>query len=314
MILTDASPPTPLLLPSGMGFRRPSAQELAERATVFDLLTVWEAPRRRGARYVVGVDVSNGVGVDRSVAQVVRVGTLEEPAEQVAEYISDSILPADLAAVLYAIGTYYVDGDGYPAKMAIECNIGPGMVPQDRLQNFLAYPHFYRWEHYDAADPSERFTRAIGWWTTPRTRPMMLMALKGFLSTRDPVTGLPDLITHSPILHNELQDFTTDGADWEAKAAQGAFDDCVISIGIAAYVAFRLHAGATEPLDERRRRRSEQQALLAKAAAPGPKPDWRNTPATSAEMDKYGHTHTDEDGDLDEQLYDPRATDSGGEW
>jgi hypothetical protein len=70
---------------------------------------------------------------------------------------------------------------------------------------------------------------------------------------------------------------------WEAAAARGAHDDRVMALAIAYYVSFRLQAGETEPLDERRRRRTEQHALAALSNAV--RPDWRNTPATIDDVD-----------------------------
>ena len=303
--------PAPLLLPKGFGFRVPSVEELRQRGPghVFDLLTVWEPPRRSGPRrYVIGVDVSNGMGLDRHAAEVLRVGTIEEPAEQVAEFISDTISPTDLAFILQAIGMWYADADGVEALMAIESNLGPGMSTQDMLQLHLGYANFYRWEYYDAADPSSRFSTRIGWATTPRTRPILLTKFHAALTTLDPVTLQPDLVTHSAFLHDELTDFVTDGALWEAEAARGAHDDCTIATAIAYYTSWRLQGGETEPLEERRRRRSEQIATLAAAAGPGAKPDWRNTPATAAEMGRLVGQEGDIP-DLDEQLYDPRSSD-----
>src|SRR5690349_21290289 len=105
----------PVLLPAGYGFREPFPGELTERG-ILDTLTIWEPPRRRGPRrYYLGVDVSDGLGQDNSVVQVLREATLEEPAEQVAEYVSGAMLPAGLAYVVQAIGQYYADEDGYEA-------------------------------------------------------------------------------------------------------------------------------------------------------------------------------------------------------
>ena len=98
------------------------------------------------------------------------------------------------------------------------------------MQLHLGYTHFYRWEYYDEHDPSRRFSTRIGWLTTPRTRPMLLDKLKSALTTLDPVTGQPDLLTHSPFLHDECKDFQTEGALWEAEAARGAFDDLTTNV------------------------------------------------------------------------------------
>jgi hypothetical protein len=296
-----------LLLPAGHGFRALNARELRERDHLRDLLLVWERPRRRGdRRYVMGVDVADGLGLDRSVIEVARMGTIEEPAEQVAQYVSDQISPPGLAYIVQAIGNWYTDPDGVPACAMIECN-NHGLSTQDTLQLHLGYTHFYRWEYLDADTPESRFSRKIGWYTTDRTRPIILDKFRTALCTVDPITGLRDYVTHSSMLHEELQDFQTNGALWEAEAAAGAHDDCIMAAAIAHYGCWRLQAGETEPMDDRRRRASEQQArLAAEAVRQGrvlDKADWRNTPTTADEMASYVG---DEPEDLDQQLFDPR--------
>lgn len=282
----------PLLLPSGYGFRRPYPGELLSRGSILETLSIWEAPRTRGPRrYIMGVDVSDGLGQDRSVIQVIRQGTIEEPAEQVAEYASDQILPAGLAYIIQAIGEYYRDEDGIEAKAAVETN-SHGLTTQDTLQLHLGYANFYTWEYLDAADADRRYSTKVGWYTTPRTRSALLTKLRDAICTYDAITGFPDLLTHSPYLHEEFKDFQTEGAVWEAEAAKGAHDDRVMALAIAYYVSFRMQAGETEPLDERRRRRSEQHAILA--ATTTEKPDWRNTPATADDLD---HLMTSEEFD-----------------
>lgn len=300
----------PVLFPSGYGFRRPSAAELRDRNSLLDLCAIWEAPRRHGARrYLIGVDVADGMGGDLSAIQVIRAQTLDEPAEQVAEYASNQIAPAALAYVIQAIGQYYTDADHVEAKVAVE-QTHHGLSTIDTLHLHLGYQHFYRWEYFDAADPSRRYANSIGWYTTPRTRPILIDKLRSGLTTLDPVTGLPDLITHSPLLHDQLQDFQTSGQLWEAAAAAGAYDDCVMALAIAYVVMLRSQAGEMEPLEERRRRKSEQLAHLAQVAERDQTgaPDWRNTPATAEEMRQW--TGSDEEPeDLDSQLYDPRVHD-----
>jgi hypothetical protein len=297
----------PLILPKGFGFQALTPADLRAHATLLDLAHIWESPRRRGARrYIIGVDVADGIGEDRSVIEVVRMGTIEESAEQVCEYASARVSPAALAFVIHAIGTYYRDGDGIDALVAIENN-GHGMSTQDTLQLHLGYTSFYRWEYLDAANSQGRYSTKIGWSTTTRSRPILLDKLHSALTTIDPVTHQPDLITHSSLLHEELKDFQTDGALWEAAGARGAHDDTVMALAIANYVAYRMQAGETEPLEERRRRRSEQQARNEAAAAPGPKPDWRNTPASAEDLAEWeGYSPDgDRDEEVDEALFDP---------
>jgi hypothetical protein len=290
-------------LPPGHGFSRLSLPQLQYREDLLGVLQLFEHPRKRGERrYILGVDVSDGIGKDRSVVAVHRMGTLEEPEEQVALYVADSITPVQLAYVVDALMRLYPDADGYEAMAAIECN-NHGLSTQDTLQLHLGATHFYRWEYLDAGDPQRRYSTKIGWVTTPRTRPMLLDKLYEALTTTDPVTHSTDLLIHSAMLRAELADFQTEGALWEASAARGAHDDIVMATAIAHYVAWRLQGGEQEPLAERRSRmHAEQAARAAHGALAGqPRRDWRNTGCTAEEW----RAGVDPD-ELGDQLYDER--------
>jgi hypothetical protein len=296
-------------IPPGYGFRPLGLGEMLERAQVGELLNVfqiWEPPLR-GERYILGGDVSDGLGQDRSVCDVLRMGTLERPEEQVAQFISDTVKPREFAFVIDAIGRYYCDDDGLEALAAIETN-NHGLSTQDTLQLHLGYSHFYRWEYLDSMDPASRYTSRIGWFTTNRTRPMLLDHFHEALTTFDPITGLPDLRINSPWTLGELGDFQTEGALWEARAAAGAHDDCIIALAIAHYVAWRLVGGEREPLQERRRRRHHMEARRErldqdKAAAR----DFRNMAYTEQEAAVANTGEATDEEQEAEELYDVRG-------
>ena len=272
-------------LPAGYGFSRLSLEQLRYRQDLLGTLQLYEYPRKRGDhRYILGVDVSDGIGEDRSVIVVHRMGTIEEPEEQVALYVADSITPVQLAFVVDAIGRLYADPDGFEALAAVECN-NHGLSTQDTLQLHLGYAHFYRWEYLDAASPQQRYSTKVGWVTTPRTRPMLLDKLYEALTRIDPVTKCTDLLIHSALLRSELADFQTEGALWEASASRGAHDDIVMATAIAHYVAWRLQGGEQEPLAERRFRLHAERAARDAAGSlhPAQKRDWRNTGTTAEE-------------------------------
>ncbi len=300
-------------LPSGYGFHRLSAEELRLREGIFDTLQVWEPPGLRFAdgtltprhgeyRYVVGVDVADGIGADRSVADVHRMATLEEPEEQVAQYVTDTVPPSAFAFLVDVIGRWYRDHDGFEACVAVETD-NHGMSVQDVLQLHLGYGHFYRWEYMDAIDPKRRFSTKMGWSTTKQTRPLLMDKIYSALTTIDPVTHATDLVIHSAILREELADFQTDGALWEAAAARGAHDDCVMACAIARVVCWRLQGGEHEPLSARRQRMHlEREARTAHGAQLGrPRRDWRNTGCTADEW-----TARVDPDEVADSLYDDR--------
>lgn len=286
------------LVPPGYGFQRVPAARIRERNEAalpvharFDgWLTIWEYPRPRGPRrYVMSVDVSDGLGQDYSVIDIIRLPTIEEPAEQVAQWLSNRVDAKGLAFVCDAIGRYYADGEAVEALAAIETN-NHGLATQDLLQLHLGYSNFYVWEYADAAQAEKRFSTRIGWVTSTRTRPLLLSAFHAAITTADPVTRLPDFILNSPVTRQELRHLVTEGTLGEAEAARGQHDDAVMAAAIGYYVSYRLAGGEQEPVAERRRRREAATALAIEAGRP--RPDWRNTAVTAEEADAG---HDDED-------------------
>jgi hypothetical protein len=251
------------------------------------VLAIWEYPRARGKRrYVMSVDVGEGLGGDYTVIDVLRVGTIEEPAEQVAQWASNTHSTQEVAFVCDAIGRLYPDEDGIEALAAIEIN-NHGLAVQDTLQLHLGYSHFYVWEYADAGDPAKRFSSKIGWVTSSRTRPMLIAGYYSAITTFDPITGQPDVVLNSPLTRGELRHFITAGTIGEAEAARGQHDDGVMASAIGRYVAWRLAGGEEEPIDEKRRRRAAQQAQRDRAVVTAQR-DWRNSAATAAEADSAG--------------------------
>lgn len=303
-------------IPPGYGFHRLTVPELRERSgsrALMNVLQVWQPPKK-GHRYVLGVDVGDGLGRDRSVCDVFRMGTIEDCEEQVAQFISDDTPPRQFAGIIEAIGNLYRWPDGREAMACIECN-NHGISVQDTLQLHLGYRHFYIWEVLDQADPQKRWTTRMGWVTTPRTRPILLDQFYTGVTTIDPITGYSDCRINSGFTLEEMRDFHTDGALWEAEAAKGAHDDCIIAAGIAHYVAWRLQGGETEPLADRRRRRAEEEKRRL-AVGQAAKLDYRNTDQT-ADQQRNAQNLTIEDrreaeSDEVEWFYDPDSRGQAG--
>jgi hypothetical protein len=274
-------------VPPGYGFRRLSPSDLqALPSLTSSVLAIWEYPRPRGRRrYVMGVDVAEGLALDYSVITVVRLPTIEEPAEDVAQYISNTVDTKQLAFICDAIGRFYMDEDGIEALAAIETG-GPGLATQDTLQLHLGYAHFYVWEYADAANPDRRFSTKLGWVTSTRTRPILVTSFHDAITTIDPIGGLPDFVLNSPSTRAELRHFVSaTGRTADAEHARGQHDDCIFSAAIGYYVAWRLAGGETEPIAERRRRRTALQQQQAGDDAQ-PLRDYRNSDATAEEADR----------------------------
>lgn len=290
-------------VPAGYGFRRLPAEDLkilaGGQGLKDSVLAIWEYPRSRGPRrYVMGVDVGYGVGQDYSVITVVRLPTIEEPGEEVAQYCSNMLTAAQLAWVCDAIGRYYVDADGVEALAAIEANVGPGLSTQDMMQLHLGYTHFYVWEYANAREAERRYSQRIGWYTTPQTRPILLSTVHDAITNVDPVSHLTDFILNSPTTRTEWRHLIIPrGATLgQAEAAPAHHDDAVLSSSIGYYVAWRLAGGEQEPISERRARRTALKRVEAFAGATPERPDYRNTDI-EADQIQVGEPHEPDDDD-----------------
>lgn len=257
----------PLRIPPGYGMRvlkleeRQSLMAEDDHQGLFDRLLVWEPPRK-GFLYVISVDVSNGIGLDNSVIEVTRCGTLREGDEQVAQFVSDHVEPDDLAQYIDPIGRLYTGRDGLPALVAIECN-GLGLGTQAHLQKHMGYPNLFIWQTLDARDMSKSFTTRYGWWTSQRSRPMILGEYYHAVKTVDPNSGWPDYRINSPHTIRELQSFVSPGPLWMAEAADGAHDDCIMAGAIGVHVAKTLQESYRETVHDARKRLTEESARLA---------------------------------------------------
>jgi hypothetical protein len=224
-----------------------------------DTLLVWEPPRR-GNLYVIAADISSGMKLDYSVADVLRVGTLRECDEQVAQYITNTVDETDFANILDAIGRLYMGKDTLPAMIAVETN-GMGMATQKHLLKVIGYPNIYLWRYWDVT-PEKEITQRYGWVTSNRSRPIMLQHYVHAIKSVDPHTGLPDYRINSPHTISEMASFQSPGPLWMAEAVDGAHDDCIMAGAISVIVASQIREDLGETVHDARRRLSEEKARV----------------------------------------------------
>lgn len=279
----------PLDCPPGYGLKALTKDERRGLENYEDLLQVWELPRK-GQLYIVSVDVSDGIGQDRSCIDVLRKGTILEPDEQVAQFVSGKVHPVDLAYPIDAIGRFYLGSDSQPAVVAIEIN-NQGLATQSELQRHLDYDNLFIWQYEDAADPSRRLSTRIGWLTTPRTRPMILTRYIRAVKTFDEHTGKAYYVINSPFTIAELRDFQVPPGGFLAEAeadptSEDATDDCIMCGAIGVHVAQTLEYDNEAPLPERRAALAEQAARRLELEEKEKRPpyDWRNSDASDDEM------------------------------
>jgi LAGLIDADG-like domain len=295
-------------VPPGYGFRRLPPEDLTRLAGGMGLkdsvMAIWEYPRTRGPRrYVMGVDVAYGVGQDYSVITIVRMPTIEEPGEEVAQYCSNTLLASQVAWVCDAMGRFYRDDDDVEALAAIEANVGPGLSTQDVMKLHLGYTNFYVWEYANAKEADRRYSQRIGWYTTPFTRPLLIANVHEAITRVDPISHTTDFILNSPTTRAEWRHLIIPrGATLgQAEAAPAHHDDAVLSSAIGYYVAWRLAGGEQEPISERRARR----AAVRSYESSGPsdqRRDYRNTDI-EADQIQVGADGRDDDDDEHAPLY-----------
>lgn len=241
-------------------------------------LLVWERPDRN-CQYVVGVDVATGVGLTNSVAHVLRVGTMYEPFEQVAEFACNFIDPHSLAPILNYIGRMYRSNvDGLDALMSIECN-NAGESTQYDLMTLYNYTNIYIWKVYDRA--GNILTNRLGWWTTPRTRRKIVVHGSRMLKTRMWHINSPwfiDEMADFELLRgigNAMLDSEMEAA---AKHKAGAMDDRLFAGFIAVWCADDLHTGeAEDPVLQHQKWLEREQAQAELEMKGEPRTDYQNS-------------------------------------
>ena len=131
-----------------------------------DGLTIYEEPRE-GYDYSIGVETGHGLGVDPSVISVMRVGKIDEPCVQVAEYVSHEQSPVELVPIVAQIARYYGEEciDPRGPLLVIEQVSAPGDTTQHQLKR-MGFTRFYQ--------SRKEFLEKSGWYTTKFSYPMTM--------------------------------------------------------------------------------------------------------------------------------------------
>lgn len=210
-------------------------------------IRIYREPEK-GVPYVLGGDTA-GNGSDSFVAQVLDNRTGAQVCTLRSQFDEDLF-----ARQVYCLGMYY-----NTALVGIEANFST--YPVMELER-LRYPKQYVRETVD--DFTHSIRRSFGFWTGPKTRPVILAEL--IRAVREDITLVCDEAT--------LQEMLTfvRGEDWRPEAEPGAHDDCVMSLAIAHYI------------------RPQQSYLLERESAPGTKwspsmwEDYENASPAEREM------------------------------
>lgn len=173
---------------------------------------VWEEAVP-GNIYTIGVDVSEGVGLDYSVAQVLDITDLTN-IRLVAQYHSNTIQPYVFAEKLNKVAR----GFGRPF-IAIERN-GPGGQVIDALYEIHKYDNII---HYSMKNDKRGMYQKMGIYSHTNSKYTGIMNMKYWLETLQCVS-IPDI--------NTLKEYETfrrkENGSWSAK--DGHYDDRVMSM------------------------------------------------------------------------------------
>ena len=172
----------------------------------------WEEP------YVVGADVSLGVGQDYSSAVI-----LNNKFEVVAVYRNNRIDPAQWGELLFYLGRYYNN-----AFMAVESN-SMGIATLQKLDH-MGYINLYK--QTKVANVSNEEGERLGFRTTSATKPAIIGNLKNLIDN-------DGVMIPSPTVIQELKDYIATDTG-KTEAAPGCHDDTVIALAICAEV-MRTH-------------------------------------------------------------------------
>lgn len=180
-------------------------------------LKIWKLPEDDRV-YSIGVDISEGVGVDNSVIQVLDLTDLEK-IEQVACYTNNRIDPTTFTDVIETVAQMY----GNPV-MAVERN-GCGMGVCDRLYIDKSYPHFVCYGN----DTKKKARAGIN--SSQNSRGPAITNMKYWLSDKQFV------IIHDKALLDELHHFVRKAnGKWEAEGTW--HDDLIMAL---TWALFPLH-------------------------------------------------------------------------
>jgi hypothetical protein len=168
---------------------------------------------REDLTYVIGADVSGGVGKDASVAEVLCVDT----NEQVYEYITNRLDPEAFGDRIVSIARMF-----NMAFIVPEQN-NHGILTLNTIQK--QYPHGKIYSGPVTADEDDKRLMQMGYRTTKRTKPLMIGALRAALAHEE-------IRVYSSTLNNELSTFI-EFEDGSMGAQDGCHDDTVIALACA---------------------------------------------------------------------------------
>jgi len=180
-------------------------------------LELWVPPRFED-RFIIGADVSLGVGQDYSAAVV-----LNKERRICALFRDNYVDPSNFGDILFYLGRYFNN-----ALLAVESN-SLGIATLNRLKQMNYVNLYYQTK---AASLLEEEGGKPGFRTTVSTKPMIIGNLKRAVEEED-------LGIFSDVIVQELRTYVS-ADNGSTNAMAGNFDDTVMALAIA-FEAYRTH-------------------------------------------------------------------------
>ena len=199
-----------------------STREYDERTGMFEQLKEgplhqWIYPQHDD-KFVIGADISLGVGLDHSVAVV-----LNPDNKICALYRSNRIDPSHFGDILFYLGRYYNN-----ALIAPESNsIGIATINRLRELNYINLYHQVK-----TANISDEETTRPGFRTTSSSKPFIIGQLKRAVDDEE-------LWIPSNVIIQEMKDYVVSNSG-KMEALPGCHDDTIIALAIA-FEVMRTH-------------------------------------------------------------------------
>lgn len=191
---------------------------------------VWEFPIA-GRDYLIAGDPSGGLGSGDYSAMAVYD---TQAWTQVAAFHGKPD-PSEFARIMRNAGWLYAKDAKTPALLVPEAN-NHGSAVIALLREF-EYPRIYRHARMDL--DSLRESNALGWYTTLKTKPLMIAALSDAMRERA-------IAPRDTRFYEEAATYVLDTAG-RMNAAEGHHDDCLMTHAIAAVVLSHTNAAIALP-------------------------------------------------------------------
>jgi hypothetical protein len=180
-------------------------------------LSMWNAPSFED-KFIIGADVSLGVGQDYSTAVV-----LNKEREVCALFRDNYVDPSVFGDILFYLGRYFNN-----ALLAVESN-SLGIATLNRLKQ-MSYVNLY-YQTKAATLLSDEGSKP-GFRTTISTKPMIIGNLKRAIEEQD-------IDISSDVILGELRTYVS-AENGSTNALAGNYDDTVMALAIA-FEAYRTH-------------------------------------------------------------------------